>query len=94
MLGNARDHSVVDIAKPASGPGISQPGLYVAFSRSPGRENICILKDFGAEIERFISTHITESLRRDDKELDEQDAHTTSNFRNGTLFAVVAPAHF
>ncbi|KAJ7878534.1 hypothetical protein B0H14DRAFT_2711414 [Mycena olivaceomarginata] len=55
---------LVDIASPPSGTS-SLFNLYVALSRSSGRESICLLRDFNDEL--FMQAHDPRLLEEDDR---------------------------
>lgn len=62
---------IVDIARPPSG-GLNLFNLYVALSRSSGRDTIRLLRDFDEKL--FLCNHSTDLLAEDDRlaVLDEQ----------------------
>ncbi|KIK25556.1 hypothetical protein PISMIDRAFT_48220, partial [Pisolithus microcarpus 441] len=62
---------IVDIARPPSG-GLNLFNLYVALSRSSGRDTIRLLRDFNEKL--FLCNHSTDLLAEDDRlaVLDEQ----------------------
>ncbi|KIK15047.1 hypothetical protein PISMIDRAFT_42160, partial [Pisolithus microcarpus 441] len=55
---------IVDIATPPSG-GLNLFNLYVALSRSPGRTQLRLLRDFDYSI--FLKAHCSELLMEDDR---------------------------
>ncbi|KAI6016512.1 hypothetical protein EDC04DRAFT_2577581 [Pisolithus marmoratus] len=70
--GQTIHHVLVDIAKPPTG-GLNLFNLYVALSRSSGRDAICLLRDFNEKM--FLACHSTDLLAEDDRLaiLDEQN---------------------
>ncbi|KIK17017.1 hypothetical protein PISMIDRAFT_685755 [Pisolithus microcarpus 441] len=64
VQGQTLPYVIVDIAKPPSG-GLNLFNLYVALSRSSGRETIRLLRDF--EDTLFKSTHAADLLAEDDR---------------------------
>ncbi|KIK21826.1 hypothetical protein PISMIDRAFT_103327 [Pisolithus microcarpus 441] len=61
---------IVDIATPPSG-GLNLFNLYVALSRSPGRSQLRLLRDFDNNI--FLKSHCNELLMEDDRLVIEND---------------------
>lgn len=62
--GQTISHVVVDIARPPSG-GLNLFNLYVALSRSSGRETIRLLRDFDKKL--FLCNHSSDLLAEDDR---------------------------
>lgn len=71
--GQTIPHVLVDIARPPTG-GLNLFNLYVALSRSSGRESIRLLRDFDEKL--FLCSHTPHLLAEDDRlaELDKQTA--------------------
>ncbi|KAF4616631.1 hypothetical protein D9613_008796 [Agrocybe pediades] len=67
--GQTIEHIIIDIAKPPSGS-LSPFGTYVALSRSRGRNNIRLLRDFDE------NNHPSEDLRKDMERITELDKDT------------------
>lgn len=78
--------TVVDLVHPPTGSGIKLNGLYVACSRSSGREGIRILRPIPENVVKTLKTHSPESLRRDAETLTGQAQRTREMFKRGTLF--------
>ena len=74
--GQTIDYLLVDIAKPATGK-LSPFSVYVALSRSKGRNNIRILRDFDESIFMF---HPSEDLRTEMIRLEALDQQTKRRF--------------
>ncbi|KAF8799801.1 hypothetical protein BYT27DRAFT_7067086, partial [Phlegmacium glaucopus] len=70
--GQTLEYVIVDIAKPPSGK-LSPFGVYVALSRSRGRQMIQILRDFDAEL---FMHHPSEDLRQEMARLEQLDGET------------------
>lgn len=64
---------IVDLAKPPTGV-LSSFGAYVALSRSRGRANIRLLREFD---NKLFTTHPSEALRKENLRLEELDRQTT-----------------
>lgn len=71
--GQTIPHVIVDIARPPSG-GLNLFNLYVALSRSSGRDTIRLLRDFDEKL--FLGGHSSDLLAEDDRlaVLDEQNS--------------------
>lgn len=67
--------AIVDLAKPPTGSGLTPFAAYVALSRSRGRENIRILRDFDPKL---FTTHPSEALRQENRRLMKLDVDTKS----------------
>lgn len=67
--------AIVDLAKPPTGSGLTPFAAYVALSRSRGRENIRILREFDPKL---FTTHPSEALRQEYRRLSKLDADTKS----------------
>ena len=74
--GQTMDCVIVDISKPPSGS-ISPFSVYVALSRSRGRDTIRILRDFDASL---FMHHPSEDLRVDMERLEKLDERTKERF--------------
>lgn len=72
--GQTLDSVIVDIATPPSG-GLNLFNLYVALSRSPGRSQLRLLRDFDNNI--FLKSHCDELLMEDDR-LENENEKTRS----------------
>ncbi|KAI6118730.1 hypothetical protein EDD16DRAFT_1480703 [Pisolithus croceorrhizus] len=72
--GQTISHVLVDIARLPTG-GLNLFNLYVALSRSSGRETIRLLRDFDEKM--FLTCHSIDLLAEDDRLalLDEQNKH-------------------
>ena len=62
--GQTINQAIIDIAPPPRGT-LSLFNLYVALSRSPGRNDICLLRDFKDEM--FLKTHDNDLLKEDER---------------------------
>jgi hypothetical protein len=65
--------AIVDIATPPSGGPLSMFNLYVALSRSSGRDSIRLLRDFNPDL---LMRPVNHELSTEDKRLREQNAST------------------
>jgi hypothetical protein len=74
--GQTMECVIVDISKPPSGS-LSPFGVYVALSRSRGRQTIRILRDFDAEL---FMHHPSEDLRMEMMRLERLDATTKERY--------------
>ncbi|KIK13899.1 hypothetical protein PISMIDRAFT_17663 [Pisolithus microcarpus 441] len=72
--GQTLSHIIVDIARPPTG-GLMLFNLYVALSRSSGRETIRLLRDFDEKL--FLASHSTDLIAEDDRLAALQDKTTT-----------------
>lgn len=75
--GQTIEYVIIDIGKPPSGS-LSPFSIYVALSRSRGRDTIRLLRDFD---EKLFTSHPSESLRVEMKRLEKLDRITEHNFR-------------
>ena len=73
--GQTIPYVIVDIASPPSGVQLTLFSLYVALSRSSGRETIRILSDFDDSV--FLKSHDCNLLAEDDR-LEHLDRLTTN----------------
>ena len=62
--GQTINQAIIDIAPPPRGT-LSLFNLYVALSRSPGRNDIRLLRDFKDEM--FLKTHDNDLLKEDER---------------------------
>jgi hypothetical protein len=76
--GQTIEYVIIDIGKPPSGS-LSPFSVYVALSRSRGRDRIRLLRDFD---EKLFMTHPSESLRVEMRRIEELDRITEHNFRS------------
>jgi hypothetical protein len=74
--GQTLEYVIVDISKPPSGK-LSPFSVYVALSRSRGRKNIRILRDFDPGL---LMHHPSEDLREDMARLEQLDQKTKTDF--------------
>lgn len=72
-LGQTIPYVIVDIKTPRTGAGLSLFNLYVALSRSKGRESIRLLREFDDQI--FMKSH-DEELAKEDQRLSKLDDQT------------------
>ncbi|KAI0633924.1 hypothetical protein C8Q77DRAFT_1033032, partial [Trametes polyzona] len=63
--GQTISHVIIDIARPPSGRPLNLFNLYVALSRSSGRETVRLLRDF--DDNTFMAPHSAELLAEDDR---------------------------
>jgi ATP-dependent exoDNAse (exonuclease V) alpha subunit len=80
--------SLLDICSVPSGFQMSPAHLYVAFSRSPGRDSIRILRRFNNKVKDLLQMHVSEELRDDDRLLISQAKETKIKFLAGSLFTL------
>ncbi|EUC56046.1 ATP-dependent DNA helicase PIF1, putative [Rhizoctonia solani AG-3 Rhs1AP] len=66
---------IVDIAKPPSGSGLTLFNIYVALSRSSGRNTIRLLRDFDEDV---MLQPLDEDLEREDSRLEKLDRETNA----------------
>jgi hypothetical protein len=71
--GQTIESAIVDIATPPSGGPLSMFNLYVALSRSSGRDTIRILRDFDAEL---LMQPVDHDLAKEDSRLKEKEMST------------------
>ena len=70
--GQTISHAIIDISTPPTGH-LTPFNIYVALSRSRGRDNIRLLRDFD---EKLLMTHPNEYLRIEDERLGKLEAET------------------
>jgi ATP-dependent exoDNAse (exonuclease V) alpha subunit len=86
------DYSLLDIFQVPSGTQMTLAHLYVAFSRSRGRANIRILRQFNDRVRQMFHTHVPQELRREDRRIAAQAETTKASFNAHTLFdSVISP---
>jgi hypothetical protein len=85
--GQTIESVIVDLAKPPSG-GLTGFNVYVALSRSRGRETIRLLRDFD---EKLFTVHPNEQLRREDQRLEALEKKTQECFEAGEFRLLDTP---
>jgi hypothetical protein len=82
--------SVIDIADiPGRGSRLSLSHLYVAFSRSSGRQTVRIMRPFSTNTERIMTTHVGGDKREDDDLLRRQHNTTKARWMNDSLLSLL-----
>jgi len=85
--GQTLEYVIIDIGRPPKGP-LSPFNAYVALSRSRGRRNIRLLRDFD---ESLFTHHPSEALREEDERLEVMDRETKERFELGTYSYAALP---
>lgn len=80
--------TIVDIASTPHGS-VTLEHLYVAFTRSRGRDGVRILRGFPEKIADKFRNHSSQALRKYDAQLRREAVETRTRFTAGTLFNVL-----
>lgn len=78
--------TIADISVPPSGNKLTVSHIYVAFSRSAGRDKLRVLRNLTPTMEKLLMQRVNEFLRIDDARLVREALDTKDLFRDGTLF--------
>lgn len=81
--------TIADISVPLSGNKLTVSHIYVAFSRSAGRDKLRVLRNLTPTMEKLLTQHVNEFLRIDDARLAHEALDTRDLFRDGNLFESV-----
>ena len=73
-------------APPGAGNRLTAAHIYVALSRSKGREELMMMRPLTDVLKKVLSNHISEALRADDRRLTAQAKDTSRLFDKGCLF--------
>ena len=79
--------SLPDLSSPpTSGNRLTANHVYVALSRSRGRDELRLMRPLSDALKKVLSNHISEALRADDRRLRQQAEDTRKLFESNRLF--------
>ena len=82
--------SIPDLTSPpGAGNRLTASHVYVALSRSQGRDDLKMLRPLPGALKKVLSNHIGNALRDDDRRLTVQACDTEKLFQSGKLFETV-----
>jgi hypothetical protein len=82
--------SITDLSSPPSaGNRLTASHVYVALSRSQGRDDLRMLRPLTDALKKVLSNHIGSALRNDDRRLTDQARDTRRLFESNQLFDTV-----